>query len=200
MSISLVCSPIRRSGPLNLLHLLGSFCQKLSKTVNRANHHLSIACFLRLLSKLTSSCLYQERPWVRSAKSRPTGIGAEVRYHLQKRTKGDDTSVVRFAQRPLALRQGPPLVTADLFDRLQGGLKLIAVKILKVAHRKKYIVPGGPDPAQVEMTSGDGARLLGPLEVIAAISQNCGQALDPGCCFRIIFNGRCKTMPASVVS
>jgi hypothetical protein len=48
------------------------------------------------------------------------------------------------------------------------------------------------------MTFGEDARLLDTLELFAACRQDCGQVLDFGFYFRIIFNSRGEAMPASV--
>jgi hypothetical protein len=75
--------------------------------------------------------------------------------------------------------EGPRLLSAEPIHRAHRDLEIVAFRILRIAQCQKHIVMGRPDPAQVEMTSGDDARLLDAQEIIDAFSQNCRQALDP---------------------
>jgi hypothetical protein len=50
------------------------------------------------------------------------------------------------------------------------------------------------------MTFGKDARSPDPLEVIAAFSQNCGQALDPFVYLTIVFQTGGEAMPARCAS
>jgi hypothetical protein len=43
------------------------------------------------------------------------------------------------------------------------GLEVATVRVFQIAWSQKHIVTGCPNPAQVEMTFGDAARLLGAL-------------------------------------
>ena len=91
-----------------------------------------------------------------------------------------DSSVARFAQCLLALRNCPPFVSADPIHCAQRGLEVVAACIFHIAQSQKDIVTGCPDPTQVEITFGNGARFLNVQEIIAAFGRNSHHALDAG--------------------
>ncbi len=124
-------------------------------------------------------------------------LSGPLSYRTSKRR---DTSVVRVAQRLLALRNCPPFVPADSIHCAQRGIEVVAACIFHIAQSQKHIVTGCPDPTQVEITFGNGAHLLNVLEIIATFGQNSPHALDAGLYFRIVFNRGGKAMPASVLS
>jgi hypothetical protein len=77
---------------------------------------------------------------------------------------------------------------------------IIAADHLQIAQGQEYILARRPDPAQIEMTSGENARLLVPHDIIAAFRQNCRQPLDFFFLFTIVFKAGGEAVSARVVS
>jgi hypothetical protein len=95
------------------------------------------------------------------------------------------TSVDRLAQCLFAPREGPHLVPTDSIHRAQRFFEVTCSCIFQIIHRQEYLVPSRSDPLSIEMAFGEDARLLGETEIVAAFSQNCGQAFDPDFCLWI---------------